>query len=84
MSDASDRHERNVAKAFRGQILPEKLPKWMKDEGYFPGDKVLSSDVIGGTGVKTDVIVTFENSPNLRISVKMSNATFSGILIKEY
>jgi len=77
-SKKSDAHEKTIAKAFRGLSLPNKLPKWMIDYGFVPGAKVVKSRQTGGSGIKPDIIVTFDQGPSLRISAKMSNADFFG------
>jgi len=77
MSASSDQLELDVARVFTGK-LPNKLPDWMVKEGFIPGAKIISSKVVGGTKIKPDVIVTFDQGPTLRISIKMSNATFYG------
>jgi hypothetical protein len=77
-SKKSDQHEKAIAKAFKGQTLPTELPKWMTDYGFVPGAKVVKSNQTGGSGIKPDIIVKFNEGPTLRISAKMSNADFFG------
>jgi hypothetical protein len=77
-SKKSDQHEKAIAKAFKGQTLPNELPTWMTDYGFMPGAKVVDSRQTGGSGIKPDIVVKFDEGPSLRISAKMSNADFFG------
>jgi hypothetical protein len=77
-SPRSDAHEEAIADGFRGRIIPDDLPKWMIELGIAPGAKVVKSIVTGGSGIKPDVIVTFDKGSTLRISAKLSNADFFG------
>lgn len=77
-SARSDKHEKDIAKAFKNQSLPDNLPRWMLDYGFVPEAKVVKSTQTGGTGIKPDVIVQFDKGPSLRISAKMSNADYFG------
>jgi hypothetical protein len=77
-SPQSEKHEQDIADSFKGQTLPDKLPKWMSELGIVPGAKVVSSKKIGTGGAKPDVVVEFSVGESLRISAKMSNADYFG------
>lgn len=63
-----------------GNQLPKTLPDWMLSLGILPEDKIINSKRIGTRDqtYKTDVIIQFQQSPNLKISAKLSNAGYYG------
>jgi len=77
-SPASEKHESDIAAAFKGKSLPESLPKWMILLGIIPGAKVVSTEKVGQGGSKTDVVIKFDKGEPLKISAKMSNADYFG------
>ena len=77
-SAGSEAHEQAIADAFPvGATLPDTLPPWLTALGLVPGSEILSSQKVGGSGSKTDVLVETA-SGFLAISAKMSNADFFG------
>ena len=77
----SDQHETDIANAFLDQTMPASIPKFMTALGIKPGDKVIFSEAMGGSGGKTDIKVKFardgkEIPGQLKISAKMESASF--------
>jgi len=81
MSKASQDLEKAIAKAAKvGTCLPQKIPVWMKKMGVLPEDTITESIKIGNNSSnnKTDVLIKFQKSKPLKISVKLSNADYFG------
>jgi hypothetical protein len=80
MTKASE-FENSIAQAARsGDYLPVALPNWMTDLGIISGDLIISSKTTGTKSPmnKTDILIIFQKSPPLKISVKLSNADYYG------
>lgn len=79
MSKTSDKLEQDLANIIGSHSrIPLSLPAWMIDLGIKPGAKIVNATRIGATNAKTDVLVTLEDSTNIKISAKLNNAHFFG------
>ncbi|WP_252215796.1 hypothetical protein [Clostridium sp. VAP41] len=81
MSKKSDLLEQNIADlAHNYSNLPSNLPPWMKNLGIIPSSQIISSRRIGSENRnnKTDILITLENSVNIKISAKLSSADYFG------
>ena len=83
MSNASDYFEYSIVKMVnqhRGETLPNRLPKWLVDEGVIPGSRILYAEGIGSKNRanKTDVIIYLSAGEPIKISAKLMNADHFG------
>ena len=79
MSVTSDRLESKLANVFQNSThLPDTLPQWLRELGVREGARIISSTRVGASLSKTDVLVTLEDSANIKISAKLSNADYFG------
>lgn len=81
MSKKTDKLEKAIEKLGQenqGKMLPNILPDWMITEGVLSGSVIESAQRIGGQNSKTDVIIRLQNSEDIKISAKLSNADYFG------
>lgn len=83
MSKASNQLEYdlvNMINKFRGQVLPNELPRFMIEEGIKGGAQIICAEGIGSQSRenKTDVIVRLKDSNSIKISAKLLNADYFG------
>lgn len=81
MSKKSDLLEQNIADLANNYVtIPLTIPLWMNELGIVPGSKIISSKRIGAKNKnnKTDILITLENSVNIKISAKLSSADYFG------
>lgn len=69
-----------VSAMYNEEYLPNELPAWLINLGVNPGSKILSIKRIGDADPnnKTDVLIVLEDSENIKISAKLSNAHYFG------
>ncbi len=81
MSKASQDLEKAIANVAKdGSCLPQNIPEWMQKMGIQAGDKITDSKKVGNNSPnnKTDVLIKFQCSKPLKISVKLDNAGYVG------
>ncbi|MBD2176655.1 hypothetical protein H6F42_06965 [Pseudanabaena sp. FACHB-1998] len=81
MSKASQDLEKAIATTAKiGSHLPQNIPEWMQKMGISPADIIIESTKIGNksSNNKTDVLIRFNKSKPLKISVKLGNAGYFG------
>lgn len=81
MSKKSDLLEQSIADLICSYSnLTSTIPLWMKDLGIVANSIIINSKRIGAKSKdnKTDILITLDNSVNIKISAKLSSADYFG------